>query len=69
MFCNNCGTEISDGTNTCPNCGAVVDEVATATITDNQPEKKSNATTVSIILCIVGSIASLFILFSYFNCK
>ncbi len=60
MFCNNCGTEISEGTNTCPACGTVVEEVCDATITDNKSGKK-NTNTISIILCIVGSIAALFI--------
>lgn len=61
MFCNNCGTEISEGTNTCPVCGTVVEEVCDATITDKKTVKKTNTNTVSIILCIVGSIAALFI--------
>ena len=26
MYCRHCGTEIPEGTNTCPSCGKVVDE-------------------------------------------
>lgn len=62
MFCKNCGQEIQDGINECPNCGAVQtnesNESAPVTV---EPAKKSNVLVVSIILCVVGSVASLFI--------
>lgn len=73
-FCENCGSELKDTDQTCPNCGAAVEnsttkdvknETTTATTTNTTPnnaEKKNNTKLYAIIGGIAGAVVLLIII-------
>ena len=74
MFCNKCGTAISEGTKYCPSCGSRVENANSNHVTDNinqssapiAMQKKSNSKallTTGLVLSIIGIVGFLLIVF------
>ncbi len=61
MICNECGKEIDDNLETCPNCGCPIENNEQKEKNNTVPKKKSGKIIVLSILCIVVFMAMVYI--------
>lgn len=65
MFCRKCGSNLPDGTNFCPNCGAQTNEPTPV----QQPSITPNVTDRSNPIAIVGFVLSFFVTLAGLICS